>query len=96
MLDGFSQEQLVGYLKYVWGRTRLGQAEQDTHKLTNERSKKGIPIAHTCFFELDLGTYTSDDDFRVKLLAGINNCGDNYDSNAVINFDVQDRMIEEF
>lgn len=33
-----------------------------------------IPEAHTCFFELDLGKYDTDEDLRKKLLYGIENC----------------------
>ena len=76
VLDSFDQTQLAGYLKYVWGRTRLSHGISDTHKLTYYAGKSNIPEAHTCFFELDLGEYESDEDLRKKLLYGIENCNE--------------------
>ena len=74
ILGGFTQEQLASYLRYVWGRSRLSKTCLDAHKLTFYKDKSNIPEAHTCFFELDLGTYPSEDDLRRKLLYGMENC----------------------
>lgn len=76
VLGSFSQKQLSGYLKYVWGRTRLSCGLNDAHKLTLYQDKSGIPEAHTCFFELDLGVYKSDEDLKAKLLYGIEHCNE--------------------
>lgn len=64
------------YLKYVWGRSRLSPGMNDTHVLSYYEAKNGIPEAHTCFFELDLGKYENDEDLRVKLLYGVENCNE--------------------
>lgn len=76
VLESFNQKQLGGYLKYVWGRSRLSHGLNDTHKISLYPSVSGIPRAHTCFFELDLGVYESDEDLRKKLLYGIENCNE--------------------
>ena len=74
VLETFNQEQLSAYLIYVYGRSRLGHNLTDTHKLSYCKTLKGIPESHTCFFELDLGEYPSDEDLNRKLLYGIENC----------------------
>lgn len=88
VLESFSQEQLGGYLQYVWGRRRLTDGSADIHKISFHPSKTGIPEAHTCFFEIDIGEYPSDEDLRAKLIYGIENCNEiaegnrDYDLNA--------------
>ena len=87
VLESFDQKQLSGYLKFVWGRSRLSHGMTDTHTITQTRNNN-IPEAHTCFFELDLGIYESDEELRKKLLYGIENCneiaesGNNYNLSA--------------
>jgi hypothetical protein len=76
VLKTFNQRQLAGYLKFVWGRTRLTFGSNDQHTLTFMPGKNFIPEAHTCFFELDLGEYQTDAELRKKLLYGIENCGE--------------------
>lgn len=88
VLETFDQEQLSGYLKYVSGRTRLSHGCVDRHKLTLKAWVNNIPEAHTCFFELDLGVYESDEELRYKLLYGVEHCQeiaeetDNYELRA--------------
>lgn len=76
VLESFDQKQLSGYLKYVWGRSRLSHGLSDAHKVSYYESRNNIPEAHTCFFELDLGRYESDEELRKKLLYGIENCNE--------------------
>jgi hypothetical protein len=85
ILSEFSQELLADYLRYVWGRSRLGANLSDTHKITFT-GKSNIPEAHTCFFELDLGTYPSKEDLKKKLLYGIKNCGEISETSKRFNF----------
>lgn len=86
VLETFSQEQLGSYLRYVWGRSRLSHSSGDSHKLTYHKGKANIPEAHTCFFELDLGDYPSEDDLRRKLLYGMENCGMIVEQSRKFNF----------
>jgi hypothetical protein len=73
-LDSFTQEQLSGYLKYVWGRSRLSHSMGDKHTVTYKKGDSGIPETHTCFFEVDIGDYPSVADLKKKLLYGMDNC----------------------
>lgn len=74
ILQGFTQEQLASYLRYVWGRSRLTHSFSDVHTILLIRGGAIIPLAHTCFFQVDLGEYDSEDDLRKKLLYGMENC----------------------
>ena len=74
VLKTLNQEQLSGYLRFVSGRTRLSNSLADKHTITLKPGMNHIPEAHTCFFELDLGEYESDEELRSKLLYGIENC----------------------
>lgn len=74
ILGGFTQEQLSMYLRYVWGRSRLTHSFSDTHTILLLRGSPIIPLAHTCFFQVDLGEYESEEDLRKKLLYGMENC----------------------
>lgn len=74
VLESFTQEQLSGYLKYVWGRSRLSHSMGDKHTVTYKKGDSGIPEAHTCFFEVDIGDYRSAEDLKRKLLYGMENC----------------------
>ncbi len=85
ILASFSQDQLSSYLRYVWGRSRLSAASQEIHKLTFS-NKANIPEAHTCFFELDLGVYPSEEDLKKKLLYGMENCTEISESSKKYSF----------
>ena len=87
VLERFSQQELAGYLRYVWGRSRLSHAFGDTHKLSFvAKHKNQIPEAHTCFFELDLGTYASEAELNRLLRYGIQNCTEISETSKRFNF----------
>lgn len=82
VLATFSQEQLSGYVQYVSGKSRLNSGSSDIHKISYISDKNGIPEAHTCYFELDLGSYDTDEELRWKLLYGIENCKEIAEENS--------------
>ena len=59
-------------------------------------SGNGYPQAHTCFFELDLGRYDTDEELDRKLRFGIDNCTDMYDSGSAVNLGVGEVVINEW
>ena len=75
IIGGFNQEELSKYLKFVWGRGRLSSSISDSHIVSYVDGCKGkIPETHTCFFEIDIFDYDSEEEFRKKLLYGMYNC----------------------
>ena len=71
----------------MWGRSRLSAGSNDKHTLTFMPGKDFIPEAHTCFFELDLGEYQTDEELRMKMLYGIENCGEIAESSSAYQLD---------
>ncbi|ETV99325.1 hypothetical protein, variant [Aphanomyces invadans] len=81
-LAGFTSEEQQLFLQFVWGRTRLPFSEVDfgsyTFKLVRHMSPSNpdnyLPVAHTCFFQLELPNYSSAAIMRSKLLYAMNHC----------------------
>jgi len=62
VFESFSNDERVGYLRFVWGRTRLPLNEEEvtmqhTIQLDEYSSKVKLPIGRTCFFRLELPPY---------------------------------------
>jgi len=70
-------------LQFVWGRSRLPNKIDDFDKkmsvllLDHAQNNPNdyLPIAHTCFFQLDLPKYTNADIMYEKLIYAITHCG---------------------
>ena len=63
------------FLRFTWGRSRLPKVTNEwprPFKLCHkENSDEMLPVAHTCFFQLDLPEYSSDAIMRERLLVAI-------------------------
>eukprot|EP01017_Pseudomicrothorax_dubius_P006610 TRINITY_DN11923_c0_g1_i3.p1 TRINITY_DN11923_c0_g1~~TRINITY_DN11923_c0_g1_i3.p1 ORF type:complete len:524 (+),score=146.30 TRINITY_DN11923_c0_g1_i3:65-1636(+) len=78
-LKEFTTEERVMYLKFVWGRSRLPLTSDDfstKHEISfiDSDNETKLPIAHTCFFGIDLPRYKSYSTFVEKLRYAIYNC----------------------
>ena len=84
-LKSFTTEERQLFLRFVWGRNRLPSNDSDwtqhfvintLHSSSNDpdANDKLLPVAHTCFFTIDLPNYTSYDILRSKVLYSIVNC----------------------
>lgn len=76
VLESFSHEQRSRFIRFAWGRSRLPRGAQWSHHLTitrlNSRNGENIlPVAHTCFFEVELPPYKSEEMMRKRLLTTI-------------------------
>jgi hypothetical protein len=77
VLEKFSQLERAQFLRFVWGRSRLPPPSKFTAKMTIDSTNISIahlPLAHTCFFSMELPRYTSEDMMRDKLLKAITFC----------------------
>ena len=82
-LRRFTPEQRSLFLRFVWGRARLpvGAADWGDSKLTIHAKHSAspdsmFPIAHTCFFSLELPAYTTAAICHARLLYAITHCQD--------------------
>ena len=75
VVASMSSQDRQQLLRFTWGRSRLPRANAwpaDTpFKLTCKHSggDNALPIAHTCFFQLELPQYTTDEVLKRRLLA---------------------------
>ncbi|RLN53692.1 hypothetical protein BBJ29_001338 [Phytophthora kernoviae] len=82
VLTAFSDEQKSSFLRFVWGRSRLPTHAADftqDFKISGLPKAAGradmyLPIAHTCFFSIDLPAYSSREVMHDKLVYAIIHC----------------------
>lgn len=80
-LRRFTPENRAAFLRFVWGRTRLpatptewGDVRFTLHTRHSSNPDAAFPVAHTCFFSLELPAYTSYAVTHERLLYAITNC----------------------
>ena len=80
VLESFSDEEKSLYLKFVWGRSRLPLVDEkfgDKHTIkliSPPNCDQSLPIAHTCFFAIDVPRYSTEEIMRDKFLYAIKFC----------------------
>ena len=86
VLDSFSGEERTAFVQFVSGRSRLPSSAlgfgKDMFKLSDHAQAitaganvdQYLPVAHTCFFALELPRYSSKQIMRSKLLYAVTNC----------------------
>jgi len=88
VLSSFSLEEKRLFLQFVWGRNRLPatavgfgrdlfKISDHTSSVTTNKHDNYMPVAHTCFFAMELPRYTNERTMREKILYAINNCNTN-------------------
>ncbi|KAG7395452.1 regulator of chromosome condensation [Phytophthora boehmeriae] len=74
-LAEFSDEQRADFVRFAWGRSRLPRGKwPQPFKLSKKGGRdaiRSLPVAHTCFFSVELPPYTSQEIMRSMLLATI-------------------------
>lgn len=74
VLSELTNKDLSLFLRFTWGRSRLPKSDSwpRPFKLRHkEDSDEKLPVAHTCFFQLDLPQYSTDAIMRERLLVAI-------------------------
>ncbi|XP_049838129.1 LOW QUALITY PROTEIN: probable E3 ubiquitin-protein ligase HERC1 [Schistocerca gregaria] len=78
ILEGFSSAERVLFMRFVSGRSRLpanlADLSQRFQVMKVDRAPDGLPTAQTCFFQLRLPPYTSQEIMAERLRYAINNC----------------------
>merc|ERR1711988_181650 len=89
VIDSFTQEQLALFLQFVTGSSRVPvegfQALQGTNGSRQKfnihrdsRNENSLPQGHTCFNQLDLPVYKSEEQLRSKLLLALTECSEGF------------------
>lgn len=98
-LESFTPEERCLFLRFVWGRNRMPATDADwdspftINKFGGETSDGTLPVAHTCFFSLDLPQWSSFEVTRERLLFAIVNCqaiDTDFNPNSAAWVDVED------
>ncbi|XP_044259648.1 probable E3 ubiquitin-protein ligase HERC1 isoform X3 [Tribolium madens] len=78
ILEGFTDAERVLFMRFVSGRSRLpanlADLSQRFQVMKVDKAVNGLPTAQTCFFQLRLPPYTSQDIMAERLRYAINNC----------------------
>lgn len=83
IMNEFTQEERRAYVRYAWGRSRLTQFESEPHKLSKQYDQDSFPLAHTCFFEVELPECKSKEDLRHRVSFAMFECGDIVEEGSV-------------
>ena len=73
-MKSLTPEDQSGFIRFAWGRSRLptDQASFTTKmRLDPARSGAVLPVAHTCFFSIELPLYKTEDEMRKGLMLAI-------------------------
>lgn len=77
-MESLSQKELKQFLHFVWGRSRLPPEASDKwgngFKVSRAARSDSLPLAHTCFFQLELPEYETDELMRERILFAVENC----------------------
>lgn len=76
VIRSFTDEERSSIIRFSWGRSRLPRSDafERPFKLTRKSTPSVaaadnmLPIAHTCFFQIELPCYSSEDVMRKRLL----------------------------
>ena len=75
VMESFTDDERSRYVRFAWGRSRLPSATglwTSKHKLTRRSGpEKQLPIAHTCFFSVEMPVYTTEEGMRWGLTTAI-------------------------
>ncbi|XP_069694063.1 probable E3 ubiquitin-protein ligase HERC1 isoform X1 [Periplaneta americana] len=78
ILEGFTNAERVLFMRFVSGRSRLpanlADLSQRFQVMKVDRAPDGLPTAQTCFFQLRLPPYSSQEIMAERLRYAINNC----------------------
>lgn len=79
ILSEFTPRERSLYLRFVWGRSRLPAGRDFRAMKITRYSPSGpvdnyMPISHTCFFTIDIPSYTNKQAMHDKLLYAITHC----------------------
>jgi hypothetical protein len=72
VIESLTDKEKSGFVRFAWGRSRLPPSKAFTikMKLTPSGSDK-LPVAHTCFFSIEIPNYKTEDEMRHGLLTAI-------------------------
>jgi hypothetical protein len=72
VIESLSPRDQAGFIRFAWGRSRLPSAKFFTTKMKlTSAGRARLPVAHTCFFSIELPDYESEEEMRHGILTAI-------------------------
>ena len=72
VMSSLSPKEQSGFVRFAWGRSRLPPAKDFKTKMKlTFAGKAKLPVAHTCFFSVELPEYETEEDMKHGLLTAI-------------------------
>lgn len=82
-MHAFSGRERSAFLRFVWGRSRLPMTQASwgdnwmrIHTMESSSPDSRLPVAHTCFFSIEVPRYSSARVAYQKLLYAVTHCVD--------------------
>jgi hypothetical protein len=75
VMESLTPAEQAGFIRFAWGRSRLPLAKDFSVKMKLQRLNTPgmrLPLAHTCFFSVELPDYGTEEEMRAGLLTAIN------------------------
>ena len=74
VIESLTPKEQASFIRFSWGRSRLPVASEfnTSMRLTAASSSARLPVAHTCFFSVELPDYRSEAEMRHGILTAIN------------------------
>lgn len=72
VIESLTPKEQEGFVRFAWGRSRLPPAKEFTVKMKLvSRGTEKLPVAHTCFFSIELPNYKTEEEMRHGILTAI-------------------------
>lgn len=75
VFTSLSDEERSKYVRFTWGRSRLPSGTSWSNRHTLQRrggvADAQLPVAHTCFFSIELPAYSTEERMRWGILTAI-------------------------
>ena len=72
VIESLTPKEQAGFVRFAWGRSRLPPASEFTTRMRlTSAGAATLPIAHTCFFSVELPDYCNEEEMRHGLLTAI-------------------------
>lgn len=72
VMESLTPREQMGFVRFAWGRSRLPALKDFTVKMKlSSAGRAKLPVAHTCFFSVELPDYSTEEEMRHGLLTAI-------------------------
>ena len=71
VMSSLTTKEQSMFIRFAWGRSRLPPLKEFTTKMRLTPGEGRLPVAHTCFFSVELPEYETEEEMRHGLLTAI-------------------------